>query len=337
MTMKTNFNPNNKLPIWVAVWSVILAAGIILSIVFSVLPGMSVFNPTASISDTKSLVVSADAFVGLNDEYEEALLNICEKEIKAENLSVIKMEKPSSETGISFEFKFTANVDSSKLDFVGEKIVEAVKADSVLSENGVALTAVEYSLNDSAVQHATDYIWRAALSGGIMLVIAFAYIFVRYSLSIGLAALLGGIADAGMVLSLMIITRAPATTTLAVVAVATVLYSVLLSLVSFSGMRKVLKSEEYKDADIDESMAAATEQGMLPVLLLGASMVLISALLAIFAGEMVRSAAIAVIFGVVGATFSATCAKPALVTAFRKVGKQMKENKLAKQRAAEQK
>lgn len=337
MTMKTNFNPNNKLPIWIAIWSVILAAGIVLSIVFTVLPGMSVFNATDSVSDTHSLVVSADAFVSLDETYEDELLTICQKEIAAEKLSVIKLEKSHGETGSSFEFKFKAEVEKDKLSAIGDKIVAAVKENGVLSENGEALTEVTCSVQESVAQHATDYIWRAALSAGAMIVIAFAYIFVRYSLSMGLAALIGSIADAGMVLSLMIMTRIPATTTLAVVGVIVVMYSVLLSMVSFSGMRKVLKSEEYKDADIDESMAAATEKGMLSVLILSASVVVISAFLAIFAGEMVRSAAIALILGVLGATFSATCAKPALVTAFRKFGKKIKDGKLAKKRAAEQK
>lgn len=337
MTMKTNFNPNNKLPVWVAIWAVILAAGIALSIAFTFLPGMSVFNATASISDTKSLVVSADSFINLDESYETALTDICQKAIAEEKLTVIKTEKPASQKGVSFEFKFAADADTSKLEWIGEKIVAAVNTDNVLSENGVAFTAVEYSVKESQAQHATDYIWRAAISAGVMLVVAFAYIFIRYSLSMGLAALIGGIADAGMMLSLMIITRIPATTTLAVVAVAVVLYSVLLSLVSFSRMRKILKSEEYKNADIDEGMKAATADNMLPMLLIGASVVILSGLLAIFAGEMVRSAAIALILGVLGSSFSAICAKPALVAAFRKVGKKFKDNKLAKQRAAEQK
>jgi preprotein translocase subunit SecF len=322
---KTKFNPTNKLPAWLAIWIVVILAGLALLVVFAV-QGTPIFKPADSMTDHKEFTVYYDLGVEMNDDSKEQVEGICNDALGS---IVMKYDVNVADEGGSITYWVTSDTSDETLVAAWNKIEQALQNDGELSYNQYS-----YEIVSAYMQPTYSYIWRAAIAGGVLIVIATLYILIRFSVPMGLATLIAGVGDVLVVLALTIIGRIPTTSVLAVMAVFAVLYSVLMSLISFSSMRKTLKSEECAELDIRESMILATNGTVKNVLILTVSVIVIGAALAVFGGEAVRAAAFGIILSAVASAYSTLCVKPALVTAFKLQGKKMKDEKIEKQRLA---
>jgi preprotein translocase subunit SecF len=322
---KTKFNPTNKLPVWLAIWGVIVLAGLALLIVFAV-QGSPIFKPANSMVDHKEFTVYYDLGVEMRDESKEQVEKICNDELSS---IVTYYATNTASDGGSITYWVKSDTSDETLETAWSKIYASFQQDGELS-----FSQYSYEIAISYIQPTYSYIWRAAIAGGVLLVIATLYVLIRFSVPMGLATLIAGVGDVAVMLALTIICRIPTTSTLAVMAVFAVLYSVLLSLISFSSMRKTLKSEECAEMSVQESMVLATNGTVKNVSILSVCVVVIGAALAIFCGEAVRAAAFGIILTAVASGFSALCVKPALVTAFKLQGKKMKDAKIEQQRLA---
>ena len=312
MTKTNSFKITDKVLIWLAIPVVLLIAGLILFFVLG-------FNPDASIADSKSLVITHDAFVNSEEGMQDDLHELCAQEIKDAKLSFIDYAVSQNEMGGKIEYTFAPETENATLIALGDDIISALGENNTLKFGIYSRT-----VSTNVVNYAYDYIWRAAISVGVALVIAFVYIAVRYRFSMGLAALICGIADLAVMLSLTCILRIPVTTALATAAVFAVLYSVLVSTVSFNRMRNLFKTEEYQAMPVTEAMEQAASQTYKRIALLGICAVVFFVLLAIFGGAAVRAFALPVILGVLASTFSGVCLAPSLVTVFKVQGQNMK-------------
>ena len=343
--MKTKFNATGKLPVWLGIWVVIIVAASILALIFG-LTGSPVFNRAATETNYKTFTVSYDpsltATNGEQDEnvYVDALQDICDKALSDRKINVIECVRyRDAKNDGKLEYKVAVDVKDETLNGIKADIETAIVGSEILTINGEAMSAFEYSIHTHEGQPAYEYVWRAAVSGAVMIAIACVYVLVRYSVPMGLATLIAGLGDVMVVLGLTIILRIPITTAFPIMAVYAVLYSILISLIGFTPVRKLLRSEEYKAMDVKQSMQEVGGAGNGNVLLFSGVTALLGVILAVvflIVGNMsIVSVAATVIVSAVASCYSALCIKPALVTVFRVQGKKMKDKRLAKQRLAE--
>ncbi len=308
MTKTNSFKITDKILVWAAIPVALLIAGLILFFTLG-------FNPSASIADSKTLVVNHDAYVNVDESLQDELLEVCQGVMNEKGLKANGYNVATTQKGGQIEFSFSADTDSAKL----YELWTAIESKLGTNENlktGVYSGIVHVNVS----QYAYDYIWRAAISAGVALVLAFLYVFIRYRLSMGLATLIAGVADLAMMLSLTLILRLPVTTALATAGVFAVLYSVLVSSVLFNKIRGILKDEQYKDMPAKESMEMATKQTLLRIVILGGATIVVCALLAIFGGAAVASFALPALCGVAASTFSGAFLTPSLATLFNSFG-----------------
>ncbi|MBQ9081869.1 MAG: hypothetical protein IJY26_04495 [Clostridia bacterium] len=325
MTKTNSFKVTNKLPIWLAIPAVIILAGLVLFFFLG-------FNPSASVTDNKTVVISHDSYVQTSESLKEDLIDVCESEIEKAGLNFIDYSVSENEDGGQIEYIFSQDVSGDKLYALKESILNAVNADSALN-----VGFYKGTVHDNVAQHASTYIWRAAISAGVALVLAFIYVAVRYRLSMGLATIVSGLIDVAVMLALTVVLRIPVTSALATAAIFAALYSILVSTVSFNKIRELVKSEEYEALSTEEAMEQANAQASKRVLVLSVAVLVFSAILAIFGGAAVRAFALPVIFSVVASTFSGMFLTPSLATAFKVQGVKMQANGKEKARLAKKK
>ncbi len=319
---KTNFKVTNKLPVWLAIPAVIIIAGLVMFFLLG-------FNPSASIAENKSLLVTHDAYVNASEDLGKELQSVCASEIEKAGLTVLECKSAETTAGGQIEYVFSSEVGNDKLDEVWTNIETALAANVNLKAGNY-----DYSVHVNVSQQVYTYIWRAAISAGVALVLAFVYVAVRYRLSMGLATFIAGVLDLAVTLALTVILRIPVTTALATAAILAVTYSILTSLVSFNKMRSLLKSEEYATMSASDAVEAANAQAVKRVVILSVVTVVFYALFAIFGGAAFRAVAIPAILGVVASAFSGIFVKPSLVAAFKNAGEKMKANGAEKARLA---
>ncbi|MBP5242759.1 MAG: hypothetical protein J6Z36_03615 [Clostridia bacterium] len=319
----TKTNKIGKLPILLAVWCVLLAAGLALFFVLG-------FNPGASISDSKTVTVSYDAYVTLSDDLTDEFQKICQDEFKAASVNVIEWKTVTTSSGGETQFRVAANTANDKLESVGQSIATKVAASQTTLKNA----SLTVTIHENEAQALNNFVARAAIAAAVIVALAGVYVFVRYSFSMGYAALIAGVADVLIMLALTLIFRVPVTATLAVAAAFAALYSAILSVVSFGAIRPLLKSEEYAELAADEAVEKASKATRKYPLIVSCAAVVLFAALAIFGGEALRWFAVSVILGVLASTYSAVCVAPALVACFKGIGKKISDNSAEKQRVA---
>lgn len=325
MTKTNSFRITDKLPVWLAVPAVLIIAGLVIFFLLG-------FQPSATIADSRSLIVSHDQYINADEELKDAFVDVCLAEIKDADVNLIDYDISQTETGGYVEFRFAPETEQATLSSLLTEMLAAVDADAELSNGNYS-----GSLHDNVSQYAYDYIWRAAVSGAVGLAIAFLYVTVRYRFSMGVAALAAGVLDTAMMLALVLILRIPVTTVLSAAAIFAVFYSVLVSCVAFGRMRALLKSEEYADKPVSESMSAVAGAGVKPVVILGVASVVFFAALSIFCGAAVRAFTLPAVFAIAASTFSGVLLSPSLATAVRSCGDKMRAKREEKNRQAKQK
>lgn len=306
-----------KLPVALSVWGVIILVGLILFFVLG-------FNPSASVGNNKSVVVKYDSYVTTSTAFEEKIKSLCNKEFEKAGVTVVEIKIASNELGGYTEFVTDGKKDlSGVIGKIETAIDNSTDATIVNARHSITVESVT-----NQTQYVYTYVWRAAISTGVMLVLAFIYVFIRYSLAMALTTLLGGLGDLAVVLSITAM-QIPATPALAVMSVFVVLYSILLSFVFFNGARKVNKSEEFESASIEEKIEPMKKATQKQLLILSATVLVFAVFFAIFGGEMVRASAITALLAVLSGAYSVFVVKPALFKELVKVG----ENKKAKKKA----
>lgn len=330
MTKTNSLKVTNKLPFWLAVWAVIIIAGLAILLI----PGLR-FNMAANVSDNHSLTVRYDALPTLNDDLEQELRDICLDAFEENKVNYIDYDIRETSAGGEMEFKVATDVSDDALKTVGESVKTALAASETLK---TVVCSYEISYNETYLPY--NYIGRAVLSASIILLVAAVYVFIRYNLSMGLATLIAGFGDVLVMLGLTLIFRVPVTSSLAVAAILAALYSVLCSLVKFSGMRPLMKSEEYADFTPTEAVENSNARTVKSLLILGGiSLVFFLALGAVaflMSGITVLSFAISGALAVLASMFSSNLLSPALVAVFKEKGKKIKEKRLAKRQAEKQ-
>lgn len=321
--MKTN---SRKLPVFIAIWAVIILAGLAILLI----PSLR-FNMASSVSDNNSLIVSYD-LAGTLGENEDAIGEICKDAFKANDVNYIDYDIRSTSTDGEMEFKVSDKITAETLNKIGEEIVKKISENENLS---TVTCNYQIAYNETYLPH--SYISRAVISTVVILVVAGVYVFIRYNFSMGVATLVAGLADVLVMLALTLIFRVPVTSSLAVAAVMAALLSVVCSLVKFGGMRPLLKSEEYSELSpaeaVDKASAATKGTWIFGCVAFGFFLAL--GVVGFFmSGTTILLFAASGMLSVIASLYSSNFVSPAIVAAMKEKGKAMKEKRLAEKQAA---
>ena len=274
----------NKTGILSMILGTILAVALVIGIVFG-------FNGSMKIKDSKTLTVSLNqyAYVTKADDVEKE----CEKAFgKLDYKYQINGEMDGDESEIVYVF----DKDVKDADLQAAKTV----LDAVFATWEGSFVSVTIG-NEKVVQVLPNgYVWRGLVAGGVFVVLAFAYVALRYNLKTGIvtaiASALGGLLTA----ALLILTRIPVTTSVAYVLAASALLATVTTLLSFNKIRA------NKNQEVCENIAM--KEILLLTVLLGGSLILVGAL----ATVSTRWFAVAALVGTLVASFIGMIYAPSL-------------------------
>ena len=194
--------PVKLLPVWIAVSSVLILAGIIL---FALLG----FNNSAERPDKVTFEVEYDVVVDTEGKLGE-LQDVCEGIFKGNGLSVVEFQNVQSidvssgspTTGGKLVYTFSSNADKSKLA-LAKYAVEGY----VASLPETAQVYVDIHTSNNTVF--TEAAWRGALGIAVGAVVALIYVGIRFGIGSALTGLTVCAHDVLLSLSILAITRIP--------------------------------------------------------------------------------------------------------------------------------
>ena len=283
-----------KTTLWSVIVAIVLAAAIVVCALFG-------FNQTLAMKDKKVLTVSLNAYV-YNTQLDEIKGDLVD-ELNAEYTLEGDMSGDVSEV----VFVFAEDADLATLKTKAESYLNAKLA------NTGANYSVSASVEEATAVLAKNYVLRTAIAGGVLAVLAFVYVALRYNLANGIAAGVSVLLGMLLTASIIVLARVYVTESVAYVISIAGLLTAAMTLFTFNNIRAAEKegtTEETVASSIAVKevlyTAAVVAVGMIAVGILGKS-----------AGTwFAASALIAVVASVFVALFFAPAAYLSAKTAF---------------------
>ena len=277
---------NKKIAVLTLAITVVLLA---VSIIVSVLCGV---NYGAGLEDSKKITVTVNSFVYDNEK--ETLQEVCENEFDKQGISA-KYEYWSLMSGDDREisFVFDATTADEKIQSAKTALKTALLAESNNEASALSGAIVNVSVGNEVVQSgiSSTRIWRSAIAVGVFAVLAFAYVALRYRLSMGFVALLTPILASALSTAIILLTRIPVTNSTFYAVLVMAMVATVFVLALLNKIRSNAKSDAYAYADaemlVEESLA--TKWVGLTAIIMGVALVLVGAI----AGSAVRYFALA--------------------------------------------
>lgn len=293
-------NSVKKGTLWSVIVVIIIALGIVLSAFFGL-------NMHSSLQDTKTLTVS------MNKTAFSSQLEIIEKDCEQEIgdlkvLNVIKSELGGDECEIVYVFN--SNVDLTNVEKALKDNFAAKTADG--AELAGSFINVSSAKEEVQVILSKSFVLRTTIAIVVMAVLAFAYVAIRHSLGMGIAAAASVIAGAGLTFAIGVCTRIPATSSYAYAIALGGLISLVASLLTLNKVHANLSEEEAVDETVAKSVPVKEIAWL--VILISAAMLLVAVVSIIGAGAFTVAAwfAVACIVAMAVAAFVGIIYTPAL-------------------------
>jgi preprotein translocase subunit SecF len=221
--------------IWLACVTFIIVAAVALGIVFGV-KGLGVFNKSAVLDDSKTLTVSMNQHVYLNDL--DKIEETCE--------AVFGDVKPS------YQMKGEMSGDESEIVYVFDKDVDLQKIEKDLEAKFATLTADDGELKGSFIYVsangerteeylAKDYVLRGVIAGVVLVAAIYVYAAIRFGIGKGVGVALATLIGTLLTAAIIILARIPVTASVSYVFGVTALLSAVTSVLS---MNKIAVSEK---------------------------------------------------------------------------------------------
>ncbi len=274
--------PVKLLPIWIAVSSVIILAGIIL---FALLG----FNYSAERNARKTVEVEYDVVVVTDPTGVAMLKETCEDVFKKTGVSysdfsqTVKIDASTgSETvGGKLVYTFSANLSDESLAAVkagiDTRIIERT-AEGILPVGA----DISVSVHELANYHFTDAAWRGAIAVAVGAVVALVYIAIRFGVGCALTGLTVCVHDVFLSLGLLAILRIPVYFFAPIVVGAVAAFmSLLLWLIQCMKMRDNFKSPSYASYSADEAVEQSSKSAAKAVYITAAAMGIVLAVFTI--------------------------------------------------------
>lgn len=262
--MKTK---SRKLPLWIAISALIIAAGIVMFFVFG-------FNISTELKDRTSVSVTYDAYITVDDDRLDVLEDAVTATIEAKGLDITDTVFTSETSGGTIELFFDKDTDTALLNEVAEAVLNDVAANASLSGG-----TYEAAVHTYVAQYYYTYIWRGAIAICAGLITAFVYVSIRFKLNMGASVAISSLLSVVLVLALTIICRIPVGVTyIGAIGLASV-YSLMLNVVAMNYIRSTYKDENIKVLPAEEQLDKACASFVKPVSKISAGAVIAMAIL----------------------------------------------------------
>lgn len=221
--------------IWLACVTFIIVAAVALGIVFGV-KGLGAFNKSAVLDDSKTLTVSMNQHVYLNDL--DKIEETCE--------AVFGNVKPS------YQMKGEMSGDESEIVYVFDKDVDLQKIETDLEAKFAKMTADDGELKGSFIYVAAnsektveylakDYVLRGVIAGVVLVAAIYVYAAIRFGIGKGVVVALATLIGTLLTAAIIILARIPVTASVSYVFGTAALLSAVTSVLA---MNKIAVSEK---------------------------------------------------------------------------------------------
>ena len=225
--------------IFVIICAIVIVAGMAVGTVCHFLFG-GFFNYGGEFSSYKSVVVTYSTAEYAGDKKVGELKSTCDEKLGA--FSAYEVSLGEKTTGGEIVYKYPTSVSSEELSKAVADINAVIDTDDSGLNVAVFHEAETFVGGSKAIIFASIAIASAAA-------FEFIYFAFRYKLRAAVSALVGCIANVGLIVSLAAITRLPVGTDLIALAAAVVLLTMIGSCVLFDRVRKNFKNDAYAKTD----------------------------------------------------------------------------------------
>jgi len=264
--MKIN-SVSKKLPVWIAIAIIIIAAGIAMFFALG-------FNVSTELKDKSSVSITYDAYITVDDERKDTLDQVASATIKAKGLNVVDTVYSSETNGGSIEYIFDKSVEYSVLEELSTAIINDVSSSEALSGG-----TYQGAVHTYVAQHFYTYIWRGAIAVCAGILTAFIYVSIRFKLNMGAAAAITTLLNVALVLALTVICRVTVGVTYIGAIGFALVYSLLNQVFAMSYMRSTYRDENIKVLPAEEQLEKAASSYVKPVMKMNAAALLAMAML----------------------------------------------------------
>lgn len=223
---------------WVAFITYIIVVAAVLGAIFGV-KGIGTFNTSAVLDDAKTLTVSMNQHVYVNNL--DKVENACEEVF--------------GDTKVVYQMKGEMSGDESEIVYVFNKDVNVSAFEKDLEAKFATLTAEGAELNGSFITVASNseksveylaknYALRGAIAGLVLVALVYVYSAIRFGIGKGVAVALGTFFGLALTIAIVILTRIPVTASISYVFGMAALLSAITSVLSMNKIAASEKSEE---------------------------------------------------------------------------------------------
>lgn len=313
----TNLKLSSKMHILIIVSAIIIAIGLAVGLICEFCAG-GYFNYGDDYKSYDSVTVSY-AYVDFNDG--EDVKEICDKAFKDNKINYFSSSYGDTAQGGEYVFKFVSKTKTEKLQTAVTEI------NSKLSLTGLSNASFSEVKTELGGEHALIF-GAIALSSAI--VFQFIYFVIRYKLTAALSALLADVHNLAIFVSLLSITRAPLSSSVAAFGALTVIMTMIGCCFLFDRVRKnrkdaqasALSSCEFADLCANESFTAVSVASVG----FGVFAVLLFVLMSISALSVsaVLSAVLMSVFAALSSLYGTSIFTPAVYSHFKSIGDNFK-------------
>lgn len=267
--------PVKMLPIWIAISSVLIIAGILL---FALLG----FNHSAERRDNITFEAEYDVVVVTEKKLDE-LKNTCEKAFKDFGLSVLEFKNVesvdssngSATSGGKLVYTFSANASGEALKAAKTAVGEYFK-----TLPATAQVYVDYHASHGSVF--TEAAWRGAVAIAVGAVVALIYVGVRFGIGNALTGLTLCVHDVIVTLAILAITRIPLYYFAPmIIGAAAAFVSLLLWIIQCMKMRENFKDPSYAALSAEEGVEQSSKTAQKTIYLISGAFAVVLAVIGI--------------------------------------------------------
>jgi SecD/SecF fusion protein len=196
--MNKRFHSVKLMPVWLAISSAVIIAGIILYCLFG-------FNMQTEFPTAKRFEVTYDTVITIGENTEEELQKLCEDIFAQNGLTVKQKQKYEVTGGGVLEYTFEATASDEALAKAEEAVAAALNAQEGIYADADTFVTVHKTENRAFAEAN----WRGAIAVAVGCVVALVYLGVRFGVVNGVTGLIACLHDALFTLSLFAICRIP--------------------------------------------------------------------------------------------------------------------------------
>jgi len=338
---KKNFQIVEKYKLWYSISIGIVFLGALFMLLFSGL------NLGIDFTGGSTIEVNAGSFITISDENKKAVSDFCSNYFEENQMKVETIQYSTTTEGGSLEFKFQQKINGSKvgIEEFNAKIKYIVtdgdlksKLDENFSEY-VAAGTVEFTLKSWTITNeaSNELIRTTFLAVGVAVALILLYIWVRFKLSSGFAAVIALIHDVLIMIALTIIFRIQVNASFIAAVITIIGYSINATIIVFDKVRENQKSSQFAENDFNGVMNASIMQTLNRTINTTITTMLTITMLAVLGVSAIREFSIPIIFGLISGTYSSLVISGSLWVGFQRIALKRRNSEKYKAKKAKQK